>query len=105
MSTLTGVWDATLQTPLGPIAIVFSFDGDPTSTASGETVPLTEVTTLPQDGTALSARWGADVTKPLPVHLDFTVTFDGDELQGTAKAGMLMPSGELRGERRTHTTS
>jgi hypothetical protein len=101
MSTLTGIWDATLQTPLGPIAIVFSFDGQPTATASEETVPLKEIALLPGDGGPTSATWGTDVTKPLPLHLDFTVTFDGDELHGFAKAGMLMPEGALRGERRS----
>ena len=100
MSTLTGIWDATLNTPLGPISIVFSFDDENTATASGETVPLTNLAATQADDGSVEATWGADVTRPLPIHLDFTVSFQGDTLSGSASAGMLMPSGALQGARR-----
>lgn len=100
MSALTGTWDATLASPLGPIAIVFEFDGDGgTSTASGETVPLTALTVADDDGT-VTASWGVDVTRPVAVHLDFQVTATGGTMSGSAKAGMLMPNGAVQGARR-----
>lgn len=101
MSTLTGTWDATLASPLGPIAIVFAFDGDGgTATASGETVPVAALEVV-EAGDTTEARWGADVTRPLAVHLDFAVSVTGDAMTGSAKAGMLMPHGAVQGARRS----
>lgn len=100
MSTLIGTWDATLASPLGPIAIVFDFaDDGATATASGETVPLTALV-VEESGDAVQASWGVDVTRPIPVHLDFSVTIGDDALTGVARAGMLMPSGAVQGTRR-----
>ncbi|WP_166350966.1 hypothetical protein [Phytoactinopolyspora limicola] len=104
LNALTGTWHATLASPLGPISIVFEFaetDGrvHGTSTANAETVALSNVTIKPGEGGTLRATWGADVTRPVSVHLDFDVTVAGDTLTGSAKAGMLMPNGAVTGTR------
>ncbi|WP_283136446.1 hypothetical protein [Rhizohabitans arisaemae] len=105
MTALLGVWDATLQSPLGPIEIVLEFtdqDGSlrGTSTASGETVGLSALTVHRGDDGSARATWSADVTKPVAVHLDFDLTIASGTMSGTARAGMLMPEGPVSGVKR-----
>jgi hypothetical protein len=42
---LTGEWDVTIKTPIGSLAVVYSFadDGTGTATGRGETVPLRDI--------------------------------------------------------------
>jgi len=44
---VTGVWDVTIKTPIGSLAVVYSFTDDDgiagTATGKGETVPLHDI--------------------------------------------------------------
>ena len=93
---LTGDWDVTIKTPIGSLAIVYSFadDGTATATGKGETVPLRDIIVAGQRVT-----WRQSVTKPMRLNLEFDVVVDGDRLTGHSKAGRL-PRSAVQGVRR-----
>jgi hypothetical protein len=93
---LTGDWDVTIKTPIGSLAIVYSFtdDGAGTATAKGETVPLRDIVIAGQRVT-----WRQSVTKPMRLNLEFDVVVDGHRLTGHSKAGRL-PRSAVTGARR-----
>jgi hypothetical protein len=93
---LTGDWDVTIKTPIGSLAIVYSFtdDGAGTATGKGETVPLRDIVIAGQRVT-----WRQSVTKPMRLNLEFDVVVDGDRLTGHSKAGRL-PRSAVNGVRR-----
>jgi len=93
---LTGDWDLTIKTPIGSLAVVYSFadDGTGTATGKGETVPLCDIVVAGQRVT-----WRQSVTKPMRLNLDFDVVIDGDQLTGHSKAGRL-PRSAVTGVRR-----
>ena len=97
---VAGVWDVTVKTPIGSLAVVYTFterDGTLQGTAAGhgETVPLHDIVVDRQRIT-----WRQSVTKPMRLNLVFDVRVDGDTLKGTSKAGRL-PSSKVTGERQT----
>ncbi len=85
---IVGEWDVTIKTPVGSLAVVYTFtdDGAITGTATGksETVPLRDTVIAGQRVT-----WRQSVTKPMRLNLDFDVVVDGDRLAGHSKAGRL----------------
>ena len=95
---LTGEWDVTIKTPVGSLAVVYTFadDGGITGTATGksETVQLRDIVVAGQRVT-----WRQSVTKPMRLNLDFDVVVDGDRLSGHSKAGRL-PRSAVTGVRR-----
>jgi hypothetical protein len=95
---LTGDWDVTIKTPIGSLAVVYSFTGDHglagSATSRGETVPLRDITVAGQRVT-----WRQSVTKPMRLNLEFDVVVDGDSLTGHSKAGRL-PRSTVTGVRR-----
>jgi hypothetical protein len=93
---LTGDWDVTIKTPIGSIAVVYSFtdDGAGIATGKGETVPLRDIVVVGQRVT-----WRQSVTKPMRLNLNFDVVVDGDRLTGHSKAGRL-PRSVVTGVRR-----
>jgi hypothetical protein len=96
---LTGVWDVTVKTPIGSLAVVYSFaecDGllEGTATGKGETVTLRDIAVAGQRIT-----WRQSVTKPMRLHLTFDVVVDGDRLTGHSRAGRL-PRSAVMGTRR-----
>jgi len=97
---VTGVWDVTIKTPIGSLAVVYSFTDDDgiagTATGKGETVPLHDIVVDRQRVT-----WRQSVTKPIRLNLDFDVVVDGDHLTGHSKAGRL-PRSAVTGVRRRH---
>jgi hypothetical protein len=96
MGGLTGVWDVTIKTPIGSLAVVYTFTDAQTGTATSksETVPLQDITVAGQRVT-----WRQSVTKPMRLNLDFDVTIDGDRLTGHSRAGRL-PRSAVTGTRR-----
>jgi hypothetical protein len=95
---LTGEWDVTIKTPIGSLAVFYTFvdDGRITGTATGkgETVPLRDIVV---DGQRVT--WKQSVTKPMRLNLDFDVQVDGDRLTGHSKAGRL-PRSAVTGVKR-----
>jgi len=96
---LKGVWDVTVKTPIGSLAVVYTFtehDGTLAGTAKarGETVPLRDIVVAGQRVT-----WRQSVTKPMRLNLEFDVMVDGDRLTGHSKAGRL-PRSAVTGVRR-----
>ena len=96
--TIVGEWDVTIKTPVGSLAVVYTFadDGGIIGTASGkgETVPLRDIVVAGQRVT-----WRQSVTKPMRLNLDFDVVVDGDRMTGHSKAGRL-PRSAVTGVRR-----
>jgi hypothetical protein len=95
---LTGDWDVTIKTPIGSLAIVYSFTDDGglagSATGKGETVSLRDIFVAGQRVT-----WRQSVTKPMRLNLEFDVVVDGDRLSGHSKAGRL-PRSAVTGVRR-----
>jgi hypothetical protein len=96
---LKGVWDVTVKTPIGSLAVVYTFtehDGTlaGTATGRGETVPLRDIVVAGQ-----RVAWRQSVTKPMRLNLEFDVMVDGDRLTGHSKAGRL-PRSAVTGVRR-----
>jgi hypothetical protein len=103
VSSIAGTWDLTLKTPIGSLAVVYTFTdaaGVVTGTAESktETVPLTDIAC---DETAGGRRvtWRQSVTKPMRLTLNFDVTIAGDTLPGHSRAGRL-PRSSVTGTRR-----
>ena len=98
--TIVGDWDVTIKTPIGSLAVVYTFtehDGnlEGTATGKGETVPLRDIVVGRQRVT-----WRQSVTKPMRLNLDFDVALDGDRLTGHSRAGRL-PRSAVTGVRRS----
>jgi hypothetical protein len=93
---LTGVWDVTIKTPIGSLAVVYHFTDALTGTATSknETVPLHDIAVAGQRVT-----WRQSVTKPMRLNLEFDVTIDEDHLSGHSRAGRL-PRSAVTGTRR-----
>ena len=96
---LIGDWDVTIKTPIGSLAVVYTFTDDSgvlagTAAGRGETVALRDITVAAQRVT-----WRQSVTKPMRLNLEFDVVVDGDRLTGHSKAGRL-PRSAVTGVRR-----
>jgi hypothetical protein len=97
--SVAGDWDVTIKTPIGSLAVVYTFtehDGvlAGTATANDEEVPLQGIAV---DGQRIT--WRQSVTRPMRLNLDFDVTVDGDLLAGHSRAGRL-PRSAVAGIRR-----
>lgn len=93
-----GTWQVTISTPIGKQYVTFQIverSGTLAGTATGgsETVPLIDVT---REGARL--RWRQAVTKPMKLNIAFDVVITGDEMVGSAKAGVF-PASKLEGKR------
>ncbi len=97
--SIVGDWDVTVRTPIGSLAVVYTFteeDGTLAGTAAGkgETVSLRDIVVDRQRVT-----WRQSVTKPMRLNLEFDVVLDGDRLTGHSRAGRL-PRSAVAGVRR-----
>ena len=97
--SVVGDWDVTIKTPIGSLAVVYTFieqDGtlSGTATGKGETVPLHGIVV---DGRRIT--WRQSVTKPMRLNLDVDVVIDGNGLTGHSRAGRL-PRSAVTGVRR-----
>lgn len=96
--SIAGTWNITIPTPIGTQSVVLELtehDGVIAGSAksAAEAVPLINPV---RDGNRLT--WTQLITKPMRLNLKFDVTFDGDTLTGTSKAGML-PTSKVTGTR------
>lgn len=103
MTAIAGTWDVSLKTPIGSLAVVYTFvdaGGVPAGTAAGkgETVTLHDIAVADTtDGEHVT--WRQSVTKPMRLNLDFDVIVVGDTLSGHSRAGKL-PRTQVNGTRR-----
>ena len=86
MAAADGNWKITINTPMGAQEVNASI------TTSGDT--FTGKTSGRMGDSDVSGKvsgdtltWSADVTKPMPVTLQFNVKVDGDSMAGTVKLG------------------
>jgi hypothetical protein len=98
--SILGDWDVSIKTPIGSLAVLYTFtehDGTiaGTATAKDEAVPLHGIAV---DGQRIT--WRQSVTKPMRLNLDFDVVVDGDRLTGHSRAGRL-PRSAVTGQRRS----
>lgn len=87
MSSADGVWNTTMNTPMGPqkVTLTLATDGDAlTGSLSGPQGSL-DLQDGAVDGDALS--WKADISQPMAMTLEFSATVDGDEISGNVKLG------------------
>jgi hypothetical protein len=96
--SISGTWNLTIDTPMGKQESVVELtetDGVLTgsATGSGETVELFDGSV---DGD--KATWKVKITKPLSLTVTLNATFTGDQMSGTAKAGMF-PASQVSGVR------
>ena len=87
MSSIDGVWNATMNTPLGARQVTLTLASDG-GTLTG-TMAADEGTIEIKDGTVDgdSSSWKADITNPMPLTPQFAATVDGDEITGNVKLG------------------
>ncbi len=95
--TFAGTWDCAIATPIGLQNVKLHIReeaGRVMGEAEGaETVPFLDAAII---GDHL--RWTQKTTKPMTLTIKFDVTHDGDELVGTAKAG-IFPTVKVTGKR------
>lgn len=103
MAGIVGDWDVTIKTPIGSLAVVYTFSDrggavSGSATGKGETVPLDDITVVDDVG-GQRITWRQSVTKPMRLHLAFDVVVTGDRMAGHSRAGRL-PRSNVTGIRR-----
>ncbi|HLO67127.1 MAG TPA: hypothetical protein VK188_08930 [Holophaga sp.] len=84
-----GIWDVTVQSPMGPKTFrleVREEAGAVSGTAhmEGKAAPI-----LDPEVAGGHLRWAIKLTQPMNIRLEFDLVRQGDELEGTAKAGFM----------------
>jgi hypothetical protein len=81
-----GNWKITVSTPMGPQEVTASIttQGD---TFTGKSVSAMGAQEIHGKVAGDTLSWSADITKPMPLTLEFEVKVDGDKLSGTCKLG------------------
>ena len=97
MSAADGTWKTTINSPMGVQqgTLTIKTDGAAFSGTMGGAQGSQDISGK-VDGNTLT--WGAKLTQPFPIDLEFTVTVDGDAMTGSVKAGAF-GSSPLKGER------
>ena len=87
MSSADGVWNTTMNTPMGAqkgTLTLASDGGTLTGTLSGAQGSI-DLKDGMIDGDSLA--WKADITQPMAMTLEFSATVSGDEISGNVKLG------------------
>jgi len=95
---LNGNWNCAMDTPLGERKVMLALAANGSDLTG--TISNGSETTAIQDGRADgdSASWRANITSPMPMTLEFTVSVTGDNMSGSVKLGMF-GNAPLRGTR------
>lgn len=98
--SLTGTWHLSMATPVGEqkfeLDLVQHGPDQISGVSRNETAGETELYEPVLKGNKLT--WKHHVKGPMKVTATMELTFDGDSVTGTAKAGIL-PAGKIRGRR------
>ena len=92
-----GTWKTTINSPMGVQegTLTIATSGA-TFTGSMRTRRAPRTSPARSDGNTLT--WGSKLTQPFPIDLEFTVTVNGDAMEGSVKAGAF-GSSPLKGVR------
>ena len=92
-----GTWKTTINSPMGVQegTLTIATSGA-TFTGSMQTAQGAQEVSGKVDGNTLT--WGSKLTQPFPIDLEFTVTVNGDSMEGSVKAGAF-GSSPLKGVR------
>ena len=92
-----GTWKTTINSPMGVQegTLTVATSGA-TFTGSMQTAQGAQDVSGKVDGNTLT--WGSKLTQPFPIDLEFTVTVNGDSMEGSVKAGAF-GSSPLKGVR------
>jgi hypothetical protein len=98
--SLTGTWNLSIATPMGEQKVELEIVQSGPDQVSGQSrneldgeQPLIDPVL---NGNHLS--WKSSITKPIKVTAKMDLTFDGDRVTGTARAGMF-PAAKITGQR------
>ncbi len=96
--SVDGNWKITISTPMGPQEVTASItsQGNTFTGTSESAIGGAQEISGQVNGDTLT--WSADITKPMPLKLEFTAKVDGDKMTGTAKLGAF-GSAPLTGQR------
>ncbi|MFG6202576.1 hypothetical protein [Nonomuraea sp. JJY05] len=94
-----GVWDLSLSTPIGRLAVVVELREEAgawsgTASGAGDEVELRDIAVEEN-----RVVWKQSITKPMRLNLAFDVVVEGDSMTGASRAGRL-PSSKVAGQRR-----
>ena len=81
-----GVWKITITTPMGPqeVTATITTSGDSFTGRTEGRLGSQEITGKVAGDTL---TWSADITKPMPLTLEFDAKVDGDKMTGNVKLG------------------
>jgi len=85
--SVAGTYDCVTKSPMGDQKSVLTLevDGDTVTGSNAGAQGSMDIEEGKVDGN--SATWVMNMTVPMPMKLEASVTVDGDELSGTVKAG------------------
>ncbi|WP_372630562.1 DJ-1/PfpI family protein [Cohnella sp.] len=97
-AAVAGTWEIVLSTPIGKLDVVLEIEekGGRLEGTAKQGEERADLIDLEARGNRLT--WMQSVTKPLRLNLKFDARVDGDEMTGTAKAGLL-PASKFAGTR------
>ena len=87
MSSADGVWNTTMNTPMGAQKATLTLATDGASLTGSMSGPQGSIDLKDGavDGDSLS--WKADITQPMAMTLEFSATVSGDEISGNVQLG------------------
>lgn len=87
MSSADGVWNTTMNTPMGAQKATLTLATDGGSLTGSMSGPQGSIDLKDGavDGDSLS--WKADITQPMAMTLEFSATLSGDEISGNVQLG------------------
>lgn len=87
MSDFDGVWETTVNTPMGPqkgTLTLASEGGALSGTMAGAQGTIDIENGKMEEG---KASWTINISNPMPMTLEFSATVEGDEISGNVKLG------------------
>ena len=87
MSSADGVWNTTMNTPMGAQkgTLTLATDGGSLTGSLAGAQGTLELQDGTVDGDAVA--WKANITQPMAMTLEFSATVSGDEISGNVKLG------------------
>lgn len=87
MSGADGVWNTTMNTPMGAqkATLTLATDGGSLTGSMSGPQGAIDLKDGAVDGDSLS--WKADITQPMAMTLEFSATISGDEISGNVQLG------------------